>query len=684
MIFPDKNPTRFSGPGGELQQALDEIEALLKFCIRSFGPQIWVGLTICGLQADTIQVKKIKENTIGNSQSQVRMLPKNELGQGIMGIRIHFSKPCGYKLITYIMCRDVIDQRTVGFPLLPKLLHSIITTTHSSKWESITVTTVMCSSSVKAYALLSQLTSRHPLSLPLFSLYAPQTCDFFSCPALPFLFCFSSPCPLIAVLPFHPAPFNKPTALFYHKEKAHTSCQGGKAKVIHQMNRVIMETCHFTLSASVSLDISIGLGFSTLTLPRELQCQLTSAHPSPNILALYFLITIEMVHSYYPIEPCNLLIARKSSVEPAMNFSPMLTFFFSFCHSLHVTSADPTRLNRTFVFFYTIEILAKSQPAYQIGKVQSPLFGFGNTLPSETATHHLNEPSLKNFLDKTILQLKSSGPTYLWLNKPLSFIYFVVSMDFFVQFPKNRDHIPNGDGTMRFCSITGSTLVREPYDEETKKKTVKITLFETNYFPQGLHTVFAYHSSANSVEYTFSQSLLKVRACRWPQFMWSKAGSLEVLQYIQVLKEEHDKLSELNGFVAWTTFVQKHMGDVQLYSPFFALFDTDLHSLFLRIKSVTCVSIFICSFHSHLHILIFHCDSLPGLELPLSHACQQSGCLRLWLSKYCADVASQLDDLPDNPLANDITGKTPAPSDSNPSLPGDSNLSFTCCGILKC
>ncbi|KNZ50994.1 hypothetical protein VP01_4141g3 [Puccinia sorghi] len=42
-----------------------------------------------------------------------------------------------------------------------------------------------------------------------------------------------------------------------------------------------------------------------------------------------------------------------------------------------------------------------------------------------------------------------------------------------------------------------------------------------------------------------------------------------------------------------------------------------------------------------------------------------------------ADVASQSDDLPDNPLANDITGKTPAPGDSNPSPPGDSNPSHS-------
>lgn len=42
-----------------------------------------------------------------------------------------------------------------------------------------------------------------------------------------------------------------------------------------------------------------------------------------------------------------------------------------------------------------------------------------------------------------------------------------------------------------------------------------------------------------------------------------------------------------------------------------------------------------------------------------------------------ADVASQLDDLPDNPLVNDIAGKTPVPGDSNPSPPGDSNLSHS-------
>lgn len=45
--------------------------------------------------------------------------------------------------------------------------------------------------------------------------------------------------------------------------------------------------------------------------------------------------------------------------------------------------------------------------------------------------------------------------------------------------------------------------------------------------------------------------------------MWSKAGLLEVLPYIRVLKGEHDELSELPGFLAWTTFVHKHMGDVK-------------------------------------------------------------------------------------------------------------------------
>ena len=38
---------------------------------------------------------------------------------------------------------------------------------------------------------------------------------------------------------------------------------------------------------------------------------------------------------------------------------------------------------------------------------------------------------------------------------------------------------------------------------------------------------------------------------------------MEALRYIKRLKEEHDEISKLPGFMAWTSFVHKYTGNTK-------------------------------------------------------------------------------------------------------------------------
>lgn len=51
-----------------------------------------------------------------------------------------------------------------------------------------------------------------------------------------------------------------------------------------------------------------------------------------------------------------------------------------------------------------------------------------------------------------------------------------------------------------------------------------------------------------------------------------------------MLEEEHDELSDRPGFVAWTTFVHKHTGDMK--ESFLLIKDVDNQVIFCRYKAL--------------------------------------------------------------------------------------------------